>query len=325
MLPICCLELPGFAIKKLQDAGFVYADDLLQHGEDLDPEVEKLFKSHPDIQDNLKSCLKSPKKITALTLLEEEEKCEKIVTFSLRLDNLLGGGVPLGSILEVCGAPGSGKTQLCLQLCVSVQLHHSLGGLGGEAVYIDTDAGFSPNRLSEISKECKEHCCNIGRQNKLSSQLLQTLESQSFEQYHYISTQDHYQLLGTVLSLDEFIKDHPQVKLIIIDSLAFPFLHLSDMLKRTVTICKMLKYLEDLAQRYKLAVVVTNHLTTRISRGEDQLVPALGECLGHLVNNRLILGFLPSTSQFAGVIFKSPNLQNSSAEFKVTRGGIRDI
>lgn len=45
-------------------------------------------------------------------LFQSGGKPEKILTFSYRLDKLLGGGVPCGALLEVCGAPGSGKTQL---------------------------------------------------------------------------------------------------------------------------------------------------------------------------------------------------------------------
>ena len=33
------------------------------------------------------------------------------MTFSASVDEMLGGGVPLGKITEICGAPGVGKTQ----------------------------------------------------------------------------------------------------------------------------------------------------------------------------------------------------------------------
>lgn len=49
---------------------------------------------------------------SVLTLLQEEESRGSIVTFCAKLDEMLGGGLPLGKITEVCGAPGLGKTQL---------------------------------------------------------------------------------------------------------------------------------------------------------------------------------------------------------------------
>ena len=34
------------------------------------------------------------------------------MTFCEGLDDMLGGGVPVGKITEFCGAPGIGKTQM---------------------------------------------------------------------------------------------------------------------------------------------------------------------------------------------------------------------
>lgn len=51
--------------------------------------------------------------LTALELLQkEEEELRSIVTFSSQLDAALGGGLPVGKTIEICGAPGVGKTQL---------------------------------------------------------------------------------------------------------------------------------------------------------------------------------------------------------------------
>lgn len=55
----------------------------------------------------------APAALTALDLmLKEESELRTIVTFSSQLDQALGGGVLLGKITELCGAPGVGKTQL---------------------------------------------------------------------------------------------------------------------------------------------------------------------------------------------------------------------
>ena len=52
------------------------------------------------------------RKFTALELLEEEQTQGFIIIFCSVLDNILGGGVQLTKITELCGAPGVGKTQL---------------------------------------------------------------------------------------------------------------------------------------------------------------------------------------------------------------------
>ena len=45
-------------------------------------------------------------------MLRHEKSQQPIVTFCQDLDEMLGGGVPLGKITELCGAPGVGKTQI---------------------------------------------------------------------------------------------------------------------------------------------------------------------------------------------------------------------
>jgi RAD51-like protein 2 len=44
--------------------------------------------------------------------LRQERVQTGIVTFCGAWDRMLGSGVPLGKLTEVCGPPGIGKTQL---------------------------------------------------------------------------------------------------------------------------------------------------------------------------------------------------------------------
>ena len=49
--------------------------------------------------------------VSVLEMLKAEQFQSYIVTFSAQVDGMLGGGVPVGKITEICGAPGVGKTQ----------------------------------------------------------------------------------------------------------------------------------------------------------------------------------------------------------------------
>ncbi|KEG14121.1 putative meiotic recombination protein DMC1 [Trypanosoma grayi] len=82
--------------------------------------------------------------------LEEDEGSERVTTFCKSIDVLLGGGVPVGAVTEVCGPPGVGKTQLLMQLAVSCALPRELGGLHGACLFIDTEGSFVPERFREI-------------------------------------------------------------------------------------------------------------------------------------------------------------------------------
>ncbi|RKX84547.1 MAG: DNA repair and recombination protein RadB [Spirochaetes bacterium] len=62
------------------------------------------------------------------------------------LDELLEGGIEHGSLTNLYGPPGSGKTNIALLASVSCANN------GKKVIYIDTEGGFSPERLSQISK-----------------------------------------------------------------------------------------------------------------------------------------------------------------------------
>ncbi|KAK9821889.1 hypothetical protein WJX74_010370 [Apatococcus lobatus] len=67
--------------------------------------------------------------------LLEECPMRRIINFCNDADQILGGGVALGQLTEICGVPGVGKTQLGIQLAVDVQIPYAFGGIGGTAVY----------------------------------------------------------------------------------------------------------------------------------------------------------------------------------------------
>ncbi|KAG8684521.1 hypothetical protein FRC09_015335 [Ceratobasidium sp. 395] len=68
------------------------------------------------------------------------------------LDNLLGGGIVVGQITEITGEAASGKSQLALQLSLTVQLPQAERGLGGSALYLTTLNRLSTSRLLDMIK-----------------------------------------------------------------------------------------------------------------------------------------------------------------------------
>src|SRR3989338_3051247 len=76
---------------------------------------------------------------TADKIMERRKNIGKISTGSKELDALLGGGIETQGITEAYGQFGSGKSQLCFQASVMVQLPKEKGGLAGNALYVDTE------------------------------------------------------------------------------------------------------------------------------------------------------------------------------------------
>lgn len=60
--------------------------------------------------------------------------------------------IPFKLTLVLGGLSATGKTQICFQLCLNVQIPRELGGVDGEALYIDSHGDFSIERITEMAK-----------------------------------------------------------------------------------------------------------------------------------------------------------------------------
>lgn len=69
---------------------------------------------------------------------------ETISTGSIVLDNLAGGGFPVGRIIELFGPESSGKTSIALNAIADVQRK------GGHALFIDAEQALDPNYASVL-------------------------------------------------------------------------------------------------------------------------------------------------------------------------------
>lgn len=77
--------------------------------------------------------------ITANELSLKRQSVFKLTSGCADLDTLMGGGLQSMSITEVFGEFRTGKTQLCMTLCITCQLPENQGGANGKAAYIDTE------------------------------------------------------------------------------------------------------------------------------------------------------------------------------------------
>ncbi|EOB05165.1 DNA repair protein RAD51-like protein 3, partial [Anas platyrhynchos] len=275
------------------------------------------------------------RKCTALELLEEEQAQGFIITFCSALDNILGGGVQLTKITEVCGAPGVGKTQLCMQLAVDVQIPECFGGVCGEAVFIDTEGSFMVDRVADIAAACVRHCQLIAEahQEEDHQKALETFSLESILSHiYYFRCRDYIELLAQVYLLPDFLSEHSkfflffcvEVRLVVIDGIAFPFRHdFEDLSLRTRLLNGLAQQLIIIANDHKSAVVLTNQMTTRIGQSQSTLVPALGESWGHAATVRLIFHW--DKSQRLATLYKSPSQKESTIPYTITPHGFRDV
>lgn len=143
---------------------------------------------------------------------------------------------------------------------------------------------------------------------------------------HYFRIHDYVQQLAVVQTLPTFLKVHPQVKLVVVDSIAFHFRqNFDDMSLRTRLLNGMAQHLLRLATTHKLAVVLMNQMTTKYvgGSGKMQLAPALGESWGHAATNRVVLCWEDRVR--TATLYKSPTMQEATIEYTVTADGIRSV
>ncbi|KAA0704074.1 DNA repair protein RAD51 -like protein 3 [Triplophysa tibetana] len=261
--------------------------------------------------------------ITALDLLHKEEAQGSIVTFSSRLDDVLGGGVPVGKTTEICGAPGIGKTQLCMQLAVDVQIPVCFGGLGGKALYIDTEGSFVVQRVADMAEAAVKHCSLLAEDTEQKQALEELTVEKVLSSFFLVRCHDYVELLAEVYLLPDFLAEHPEVRLVIIDSIAFPFRHdFENLSQRTRLLNGLAQQLIRIATQHSVAVVLSNHMTTRLLNGQSKLVPSLGESWGHTATQRLILHW--EGSKRLASLYKSPSQMEATIQYQITVQGFRD-
>jgi DNA repair protein RadA len=246
---------------------------------------------------------------TADQLWKKRQTIERITTNSRELDALLGGGLETGSMTEFAGAFRSGKTQICHQICVSVQLPPDQGGCGAKAAYIDTEGTFRPERIINMAQD-KNVPPNQALKNIIVGRAYNS---------------DHQMLLV------QQIQDNPQfekVRLLIVDSLIGHFraeyLGRGMLAERQQKLNKHLHDLLRLAEVCNVCVVTTNqvHSQPDVFFGAPDR-PTGGHIVAHAAQTRIYLRKSKAERRIATLI-DSPYLPEGEALFTIVPQGIAD-
>lgn len=139
--------------------------------------------------------------ISAMDIYRESQKHPKVITFCHEVDEMLGGGVAMGEVTELCGAPGIGKTQMGIQLAVDVHLPVEFGGCGGHSVYIDTEGSFMVDRVTDIAQAFLEHIKKMAsmRSSEGMREAAERLTVESIlEGIHYFRVHDYAEQIAVI-------------------------------------------------------------------------------------------------------------------------------
>ncbi|KAJ2851894.1 DNA repair protein rhp57 [Coemansia brasiliensis] len=132
-----------------------------------------------------------------------------LTTGDSHIDQLLGGGIRMGSIVEIVGESAAGKTQFCLQLAIAAQLPRSIGGIGGDVVYVSTEGAVPTSRLATMVDPFISRVYNGNISADRIMQHIQVAELEDMESMFHALNYKIPALLAT-----------GKVRLVIIDSIA---------------------------------------------------------------------------------------------------------
>ena len=180
------------------------------------------------------------------------EENGRIITNS-PIDGIMGGGIEKGCVTQFYGPPGSGKTNIVLQLLVQCARN------GDKAIFVDTEGGLSIERVKQISGDDFD---------KFATKIM-IFEPTTFKE------QDN-----VLKKIETFIDSKVErVELIVLDSaVALYRLKDGDSTQMNRELGKQMASLSRIARKHHIAVVVTNHIYS-VFEGDGMIEPVGGTIL----------------------------------------------
>lgn len=189
-----------------------------------------------------------------MKLVSNLKKSSKI-QIGCSIDNILGGGIEKGTLTQFYGPPGSGKTNITLNLAVQSAKN------GGKVVYVDTEGGISIDRIKQIAGDEFEH---------IAPQIM------VFEPTSFLEQDEILKKIDSLMNMqgEEF-------DLIVLDSaVALYRLKEENSSKINRILAKQMSILSRIAREHDLAVVITNQIYSIFDQeGIGILEPAGGTIL----------------------------------------------
>jgi DNA repair protein RadA len=262
-------------------------------------EAQKLLKEKGYLEKDL---------VSANELFARRAKMLRCTTFSQNLDDLLAGGIETQAVTEFYGEYGSGKTQICHTLCVSAQLPVDQKGLGGAALYIDTESTFRPERVAQIARS-------------------RDLDVESILNNIHVAkiyNASHLELI--VRAMGSLIQQN-SIKLVIVDSIISlhraEFLGRGSLSERQQKLNAIMHRLKRVSEIYNVAVIITNQVQSAPDTFfGDPTKAAGGNIIGHASTYRIYLR--KAGQERKAIMIDSPMHPYGDTNFMVTEGGISD-
>jgi DNA repair protein RadA len=245
---------------------------------------------------------------SAEDMLEIRKRLVKFTTGSQSFDIFLGGGIEIQALTEIAGEFGSGKSQLCYTLCVTVNVQNNDNGV----IFVDTENTFRAERIHQIAES-------------------RGLDAEKIlERIHVCKIYYSSHLEAIIRSLAKYIERY-SARLVIIDSVISlhraEFAGRETLAERQQRLNTLLHKLKRLAEIYNIAIVYTNQVQAQpddfFSNGFNSMRAAGGNIMGHASTYRIFLR--KAGRNRIATMFDSPYHEYSQVKFSIGEEGIQDL
>jgi len=248
-----------------------------------------------------------------LTFNMEQNLRNKISAGNYDLNKWLFGGYDKDIITTIYGPAGSGKSNFCMMVSASVARK------GGKVIFIDTEGGFSVERIKQLCKDNEEA-------NKALENILLIKPTNFEEQWEAFS-----QLLKE-LKADK----NKRIELIVVDGMTMLYrLELAESKKDKTKVdainsrlARQMRLLSEIARKENIPVIATNQVYYAFVSAEDfkegkerdasmvggDILKYWSKCIIELKSNR---------GKRSAILKKHRSLAEKELAFEVVNEGIR--
>jgi DNA repair protein RadA len=221
----------------------------------------------------------------------------------------MGGGIETQAISEFYGQYGSGKTQIVHQLAVTVQLPKEQGGLDAEAVIIDTENTFRPERIVSMAKA------------------LDLDPDEALARIHVGRAYNSHQQMLMVEKAQQLAEERP-IRMLVVDSLTGAFrseyIGRGVLAERQGKINSHMESLVRFSDLHNAVVAVTNQVHSKPDAFfGDPTKPIGGHIVGHTSKFRVYIRRGKAGKRIFRLV-DSPHLPDGEAVVQILEDGIRD-
>ena len=240
-----------------------------------------------------------------------DEKTERVSAGSFDLNKWLYGGYEAGIITMIAGPPASGKTNfVILAAC-------SQAKKGNKVIFIDTEGGFSTERVKQIAGDnYKEILKNIfllkptsfEEQKKLFLKLAEQVKKENIGLVVIDGIAMHYRLeLGTVKNKEMASSE--------------------DIKKVNRELAWQMKLLSEVSQKQRIPVLITNQVYSEFLSDEERkkgIRPGVNLVGGDLMKywSKAIIELKNENGKRKAVLLKHRSLPNKELNFEIKEKGI---